>query len=129
MPKRTISFLLRLNEAEHVRLMTDVRQTGLSREAYLRALISGYVPRPLPPAEYYEVLRELRAIGNNLNQIAAKAHATGHPDSAIFQREADDLRSAGRYGKPSLRRSQGADYRFFYPGWNRASWQRPRYGM
>lgn len=94
MPKRTISFLLRLNEAEHVRLMTDVRQTGLSREAYLRALISGYVPRPLPPAEYYAVLRELRAIGNNLNQLAAKAHATGHPDCAIFQREADDLRSA-----------------------------------
>lgn len=92
MRKRTISFVLRLSETEHARLMKDVRRTGLSREAFLRALISGYAPKPLPPLDYHAMIRELRAIGNNLNQLAAKAHATGHLDHASFQNEASDLR-------------------------------------
>ncbi|TEB16287.1 Bacterial mobilization protein (MobC) [Pelotomaculum sp. FP] len=36
--------------------------------------------------------RELHAIGSNLNQIAAKANATGHIDKTIFQYEANRLR-------------------------------------
>ncbi|MFC4770075.1 plasmid mobilization protein [Effusibacillus consociatus] len=94
MRKRSISFLLRLSESEHARLMNEVKQTGLSREAYIRALINGYIPKPLPPPDYYAMMRELHAIGNNLNQLAAKAHSTGHLDRATFQQEADQLRRA-----------------------------------
>ena len=74
--------------------MNEVKQTGLSREAYIRALINGYIPKPLPPPDYYAMMRELHAIGNNLNQLAAKAHATGHLDRAAFQQEVDQLRRA-----------------------------------
>lgn len=35
------------------------------------------IPPPLVPDVLYEVLRELRYIGNNLNQIARVANATG----------------------------------------------------
>lgn len=70
------------------------RWKGLSQEAFVRALISGYLPKPLPPLDYHTLIRELHAIGNNLNQLAAKAHATGHLDSAAFQHEADHLRRA-----------------------------------
>ncbi|MED4599738.1 MobC family plasmid mobilization relaxosome protein [Paenibacillus validus] len=94
MRKRSISFLLRLSESEHARLTREVEKTGLSREAYIRALINGYVPKQLPPLDYYAMIRELHAIGNNLNQLAVKAHTTGRLERAAFQEEADHLRRA-----------------------------------
>lgn len=94
MRKRSISVLLRLNEKEHQNLASQVKKSGLSKEAYIRSLINGYVPKPLPPPDYFAMMRELHAIGNNLNQLAAKAHATGHLDRAAFQQEADQLRRA-----------------------------------
>ncbi|MEQ4484101.1 plasmid mobilization relaxosome protein MobC [Cohnella silvisoli] len=57
-------------------------------------LISGYVPKAMPPPDYYAMVRELHAIGNNLNQLAVKAHTTGHPDRETFQQEANELRRA-----------------------------------
>ena len=50
------------------------RKSGLSREAYLRHLVNGLEPQDAPPPDYYAMMRELHGIGNNLNQIAAKAH-------------------------------------------------------
>ncbi|MCK9910645.1 MobC family plasmid mobilization relaxosome protein, partial [Microbacteriaceae bacterium K1510] len=65
-----------------------------SKEAYIRSLISGYVPKSLPPPDYYAMMRQLHAIGNNLNQLAEKAYTTGYLDRAAFQQEADQLRRA-----------------------------------
>lgn len=94
MRKRSLRIQVWVNQEEDRKLQKHAKQTGLSREAYLRALINDYVPKTLPPTDYYTMLRELHAIGNNLNQLAAKAHATGHLDHTSFQREADDLRRA-----------------------------------
>lgn len=94
MRKRSIRIQVWVNQEEVRRLQRQAQQSGLSREAYLRSLINGYVPKTLPPLDYYTMLRELHAIGNNLNQLAVKAHTTGHLDHATFQREADDLRHA-----------------------------------
>lgn len=94
MRKRSISVLVRLNEKERQHLASQVKKSGLSQEAFIRTLINGYVPKALPPPDYYAMMRELHAIGNNLNQLAAKAHSTGHLDRATFQQEADRLRRA-----------------------------------
>ena len=40
-------------------------------------LIEGYVPRKTLPMEYHKVIRELKAIGNHMNQIVAQANAMG----------------------------------------------------
>ena len=75
MQKRQIEIKCRLNPREADCLNKMVKKSGLSREAYLRCLISGYVPTDLPPPDYYTMMHELRAIGVNMNQIAKKAHA------------------------------------------------------
>lgn len=74
MRKRNISFLFRLNQKEADAFRDRVKRSGLSQEAYLRQLISGKVPRDAPPPDYYSMMKELHKIGNNLNQIAQKAH-------------------------------------------------------
>ncbi len=92
--KRSIRVQVWLNKEEKAKLEASAKKAGLSQETYLRALINGYVPKELPPPDYYAVMKELHAIGNNLNQIAARANAIGHIDRTTFQYEANWLRKA-----------------------------------
>ena len=50
MRKRNVAILFRLNRKEAEILDKKVKKSGLSREAYLRHLISGVVPRDAPAA-------------------------------------------------------------------------------
>ena len=68
MRKRKVAILFRLNRKEAEALDKKVKKSGLSREAYLRHLISGVVPRDAPPPDYYSMMRELHRIGNNLDR-------------------------------------------------------------
>ena len=77
MLKRNIKITFRLNAKEHQRLKKNVKKTGLSQETYIRTLLAGYAPKELPPPDYHSMMRELNAIGNSMNQIAARANATG----------------------------------------------------
>ena len=94
MRKRGIRAQVWLNKEENAELHTNAKNAGLSQESYLRSLINGYVPKELPPPDYFSMMRELHAIGSNLNQLAAKANAIGHIDKAVFQYEANRLRKA-----------------------------------
>lgn len=77
MLKRNIQIIFRLNKEEHQRLQKLVKKTGLSQETYIRTVLANHVPREAPNADYYGMMRELNAIGNRMNQIAARANATG----------------------------------------------------
>ena len=74
MRKRNVPSMIRLNRKEAEALDKKVKKSGISREAYLRHLITGVVPKDAPPPDYYSMMRELHKVGNNLNQIAQKAH-------------------------------------------------------
>lgn len=74
MSKRNIEIKVRLNRKEAEGLEKRVKKSRLSREAYLRHLIDGSIPREAPPPDYFAMMRELHGIANNLNQIAQKAH-------------------------------------------------------
>ena len=74
---RQIAVLFRLNEAEHQHLKEQVKLSGLTTEQYIRNLIAGVEIRPRPPDELPELLHQLSAIGNNINQIARAVNARG----------------------------------------------------
>lgn len=71
---RNIEIKVRLNRKEAEALNKRVKKSRLSREGYLRHLINGEVPREAPPPQYFDFMRELHNVGNNLNQVAQKAH-------------------------------------------------------
>jgi hypothetical protein len=77
MVKRNIKITFRLNAKENQKLKKDVKKTGLSQETYIRTLLGGYAPKEMPPPDYHTMMRELKAIGNSINQIAARANTTG----------------------------------------------------
>lgn len=74
MNHRNIGIKVRLNRKEAEALNKKVKKSRISREAYLRHLINGVIPQDAPPPEYFDFMRELHRVGNNLNQIAQKAH-------------------------------------------------------
>lgn len=84
MNNRNNEIKVRLTQAEIVHLIRLVSASGLSRETYLRKLISGVVPRESPPPDFFSMMRELHYIGNNLNQIAMKAHALNAIDAKHY---------------------------------------------
>ena len=59
-----------LDEAEYQHLQKQQEITGLSVSALVRKSILGVEIRRRPPDTYSALLRELSAIGNNVNQIA-----------------------------------------------------------
>jgi len=73
---RNQSVLVRLTEEERCHLKGQAEIAGLKVEPYLRSLILGSRLKPHPPEAYLGLLRELSAIGNNLNQIARIANAS-----------------------------------------------------
>lgn len=62
---------------------------GNTETAVVRLLIRGYEPREKPDTRFYDAMRELSAIGNNINQLAVKAHSLGFIDVPMLRNEAN----------------------------------------
>ena len=77
MRTRGIKINVRLNQNEHEHLLKQAEKSGLPKEVLIRALIMGIDVKPIPPDQLSEILRQLSAIGNNINQIARIANTTG----------------------------------------------------
>lgn len=70
MRKRGKAVLVRLNEQEHAHLKRLSETTGLKMEPLIRQLILGRELKPHPPENLAALLRQMSAMGNNINQIA-----------------------------------------------------------
>ena len=75
-----------LSDKEYAHLKSQCEISGLSASAHIRKIIMGEQLRPRPPDTYAKLLRELSAIGNNINQIAYWANAR----KSIFEPEIVD---------------------------------------
>ena len=94
MRKRDIHIQFWLTKKEAESFNKAVTRSGLSRESYLRHLIAGLVPTDAPPPDYHAMMRELRAIGTNLNQVALKANALNVVDAKRYDETAAALDKA-----------------------------------
>jgi len=88
---RPIQIIVRLNADEHRRLKRHAQKCGYSQAAYIRALLDRSVPKEKPDDRFYEVMRQLAALGNSMNQIARKANALGLLDAPYYRQQAEQL--------------------------------------
>ena len=88
MRKRNVQILFRLTEEEAEQLYSLVKKSGCSKEAFLRGMVKGYRLCEKPDPEFYKMMRELSAIGNRINQLAAKANALNFVDAPMLTEEA-----------------------------------------
>ena len=85
MRTREYSFHLRLSRKEYELLMRNSEKAGLTPQNYLLELVNGGTPKELPQLEFDDILKNLRQINNNLNQIAMKANASGFIDARSYR--------------------------------------------
>lgn len=64
-----------MNDKEYRHLRKQAELAGMGIDPFIRSLVSGTQLRPRPPDQYTALLRELSAIGSNVNQIAYWANA------------------------------------------------------
>ena len=88
MRNRNVQILFRLTDDEAEHFFALVRKSGRSKEAFLREMIKGYRLCEKPDPEFYQMMRELSAIGNRINQLAVKANALGFVDTPMLNEEA-----------------------------------------
>lgn len=80
-------FWLSPEDAKELKRKAEI--AGLTETAVIRILIRGYEPREKPDGRFYDAMRNLSAIGNNINQLAAKANTLGFVDVPMLRREAE----------------------------------------
>ena len=102
MRKREHFIGLWLDDTEYRRLLKQCEQSGLSTSALIRHSIAGIEIRSRPPDTYAPLLRELSAIGNNINQLAYWANARGGASEEEIQKAAELVHEAWRKVKEAL---------------------------
>lgn len=66
----------RMDEEEFIHFDQLARDKKTPKEVYIRNLINGLILKPAPSEEMIEIIRKLRRIGNNINQLSAAANKT-----------------------------------------------------
>ena len=87
MRTRNHRFSLWLSEREFAYLAKQAKAAGLKKEPFIRKLIMGVEIRPRPPDNIPQLIREINAIGNNINQIARKVNT----ENRVSQDQLDEL--------------------------------------
>ena len=109
MRSRPIRLEVCFNEKEYENLCNLCEETNLKKGRLIRLLLAGYVPPPAPPVEYNKLIREVRAVGNNINQIAKVAntnHAT--PSAALLADMYQDVQTLRHNLEPLWDETRGA---------------------
>lgn len=76
---------LRMTQEEAEDFNKKVAITGLTKSAFIRVLIAGYIPKPKPDEEFYVLLRKLYAVCNDIDQLTAKAHTLNFIDIPMLK--------------------------------------------
>lgn len=86
---RTVGLYFKVSPEEMALIEQKMEQAGtMNKRAYLRKMaVDGYVIR-LDLGEMKELLRLLRSISNNMNQIARRCNETGN----LYGEDMEDLR-------------------------------------
>lgn len=68
MRNRTVQLNIRLTEMENNLLKRNSHRAGLTTSAYIRMLISDYIPKETPPISYHELMKDLYELNAKLPQ-------------------------------------------------------------
>lgn len=103
MARRNCRFEVRLTKDEYYDLTKKARKAGLTTGAFVRLAVAGQVIREAPSADVPELIREVRRVGHNIDQILKIANSKGLlevPDlrKALEENRAVEKLIANAYG-------------------------------
>ena len=77
------------NEDECKILADNAEKASLNESDYVRKIIVGYKLKEKPDDRFYDSLRPIRSLANNINQIAKIANARGFIDVPHLKKVVD----------------------------------------
>lgn len=80
------------SEEECELLATNSYKAGLSESEYIRELLVGYKLKEKPDDRFYENMKVIRGLANNMNQLAVKAHSLGFIDEIQYKQNVDIIK-------------------------------------
>ena len=80
-----------LNEEEDNLLKEKCQIANTSEAQFFRDVITGYKIKEQPKQEFYEVLKNLRGIAINMNQVARKANALNYVDVKSYKKAVEQV--------------------------------------
>lgn len=87
MRERSKGVLIYLSDRERNQLEKQAGNAGLSMSQFVRKLIMGKDIQPRPPDNIVQLIREINAVGNNINQIAKKVNI----ESRVSQAQLEEI--------------------------------------
>lgn len=76
---KTRTLNIRFTESEYQDIISKCEQYGYKRKSeYVRDCVRARVPTATPQVDLSETNRQMKAIGNNINQLAIRLHSTGN---------------------------------------------------
>lgn len=93
MRKRTRIIKIRLTDEELDSLTEKVQRTNFSREGFCRAVLNGATVKEAPPADVPVLIREVRRVGYNIEQILRLANAKNLLDAPRLRKALDENRA------------------------------------
>lgn len=80
MSNRTKIVSVKFSENELEKVDRMAFKTCRMRSTFIREVVLGYAPKEKPSDDFKEVIRQLRYLNNNLNQLTVKAHSLDYID-------------------------------------------------
>lgn len=84
---------IRFTRVELDALTKKSRKVGLSREGYCRRILNGAEVKEAPPAELPLLIREVRRVGYNIDQLLKRANSIGLLDVPQLRKALEDNRA------------------------------------
>ena len=87
---------IRFTKEELAALTEKAQKTKMSRESFCRNILNGAKIKEAPPSEYFELIREVRRTGYNINQLSKVANAKGLLDAPLLRKFLEENRATER---------------------------------
>lgn len=93
MKKRNCRFEIRFTKDELSDLTKKARKARLTNAAFIRCAVRRTAVKEAPPADVPVLIREVRRVGDSLNQIMKRANAIGLLDVPQLRKALEDNRT------------------------------------
>ena len=85
---------IRFTKCELDALTKKARKSGLSREGFSRHILNGAVVKENPPADVPVLIREVRRVGYNIDQLLMIAHSKNWLSAKELEKALESNRAA-----------------------------------
>ena len=88
---KSIQILIRVTPIEYKAIKKKTEKSGLSMSEFIRRSVMGETIVSAPPADFILLIREIKRVGTNLNQITQKLDAHENVHKLEFEKCSNEL--------------------------------------